>query len=131
MIIINNTNHLLAFLIILFAFIICGYSVKSVCETFKQLISNKSINMVIAIVTVGISVIVYLTVGLLISENSVGDIPETNLKVYNDSGELLEEYTGEIDIITYEEGKVSFIYDSTMHTCYDCQIVISEVGKEE
>lgn len=127
----NNINHLLAFLFILFAFIICGYSVKLVSETLKELISNKSINIVIAIVTVGISIIVYLTVGSLISENTVEEVSETNLKVYNDSGELLEEYTGDIDIVTYEEGKVSFIYDSTMHTCYDCQIVISEVGKEE
>lgn len=127
----NNTNHLLAFLFTLFAFIICGYSVKLISETLKELISNKSINMVIAIVTVGISVIVYLTVGSLISENFVEDIPETNLKVYNDSGELLEEYTGDIDIVTYEEGKITFIYNSNIHTCYDCQIVISEVGKEE
>lgn len=127
----NNTNHLLAFLIILFAFIICGYSVKQISGTLKQLISNESINMVIAIVAVVISVIVYFTVSSLISENCVEDIPETNLKVYNDSGELLEEYTGEIDIITYEESKVTFIYNSNIHTCYDCQIVISEVGKEE
>ena len=127
----NNTNHLLAFLFILFAFIICGYSVKLFSETLKQLISNRSINIVIAIVTVGISVIVYLTASSLISENSVEDIPETNLKVYNDSGELLEEYTGDIDIVTYEEGKVTFICNSNIHTCYDCRIVISEVGKEE
>lgn len=127
----DNINHLLSFLFILFAFIICGCFVKLFSETLKQLISNKSINIVIAIVTVLISIMVYITVSSLISENTVEDIPETNLKVYNDSGELLEEYTGEIDILTYEEGKVSFIYDSTMHTCYNCQIVISEVGKEE
>lgn len=90
MVIINNTNHLLAFLIILFAFIICGYSVKQISETLKELISNKSINMVIAIITVVISVIVYLAVSSLMSENTVEEVSETNLKVYNDSGELLE-----------------------------------------
>lgn len=127
----NNINHLLAFLFILFAFIICGCFVKLFSETLKQLISNKSINIVIAIATVLISIMVYFTVSSLISEDTVEDIPETNLKVYNDSGELLEEYTGDIDIVTYEEGKVSFIYDSTVHTCYDCQIVISEVKKED
>lgn len=130
MIIINNTNHLLAFLFILFAFIMFGYSVKLFSGTLKQLISNKLINMVIAIVMVVISVIVYLTVSSLISENTV-EVLETNIKVYNDSGELLEEYTGDIDIVTYEEGKVSFIYDSTMYTCYDCQVIVSEVGKED
>ena len=87
--------------------------------------------MVIAIITVVASVIVYFTVSSLISENTVEEVSETNLKVYNDSGELLEEYTGDIDIVTYEEGKVTFICNSNMHTCYDCQIVISEVGKEE
>lgn len=127
----NNINHLLSFLFILFAFIVCGCLVKLFSEIFKQLISNKSINIVIAIVTVLISIMVYITVSSLISEDTVEDIPETNLKVYNDSGELLEEYTGDIDIVTYEEGKVSFIYDSTIHTCYDCQVVISEVRKEE